>query len=101
MGYKTPPEYAKFKKGQSGNLKGRPKMPDLKDVIESEVGEAGIKKIVAKLRLMAQKGNVKASEILLDRAYGKAKESIEVSDVTPIKSYKIVPASQRTRDSGE
>jgi len=90
-----------FKPGQSGNPKGGPKkIPNL-DKLLSDIPESDYEAIIQKLVEKAKKGDIRASEVVLDRAYGKAKESVEISDVTPIKSYKIVAASQRTRDSGE
>lgn len=30
---RKPPEHTRFKKGQSGNPKGRPKMPDIREAM--------------------------------------------------------------------
>jgi len=66
-----------FKKGQSGNPKGRPKLPDLTEVISEELGQKGYNEIIAKLHKMAKAGHTRAAEILLDRGYGKPKQEIE------------------------
>lgn len=56
-------------------------MPELKVLLAEVLGEekdgiAAAKAILMALRLKATKGDVRAAELLMDRAYGKAKESI-------------------------
>ncbi len=74
-----------FKKGQSGNPNGRPKkLPELDKLLADVLGEEkdGIeaaKVILMALRAKAAKGDVRAAEVLLDRAYGKAKQTMDVS----------------------
>jgi Cdc6-like AAA superfamily ATPase len=72
----------KFKKGQSGNPKGRPKLPKLKDAIalilaEEKDGKTALDAILAALRAKAAKGDVRAAQELLDRAYGKAQQKVD------------------------
>ncbi len=72
----------KFKKGQTGNPKGRPKLPDLKEAMakllaEEKDGKQAIDIILMALRAKAAKGDVRAAQELMDRAFGKAKQSIE------------------------
>jgi len=79
-----------FKKGQSGNPKGRPKMPDLSEAIskilnDEKDGKTALDAILAALRAKAAKGDVRAAQELLDRAYGKAKQHIEHTGQEPIK----------------
>jgi hypothetical protein len=70
-----------FKKGQSGNPKGRPlKLPALDKLMADVLGEEkdGItagEAILKALRARATKGDVRAAEVLLDRAYGKPKQT--------------------------
>ena len=81
----TPPGAKPFVKGQSGNPKGQPrKIPQLDKLLADVLGEEkdGIeaaKVILMALRAKATKGDVRAAEVLLDRAYGKAKQTIEHS----------------------
>lgn len=73
----------KFKKGQSGNPNGRPKkLPDIDELLGNVLGEekdglTAAEAILKALRLKAAKGDVRAAEVLLDRAYGKAKQFID------------------------
>lgn len=82
---KIPKGAKPFKKGKSGNPKGRPKkLPQLDELLADVLGEEkdGIeaaKAILMALRAKATKGDVRAAEVLLDRAYGKSKQSIDVT----------------------
>jgi hypothetical protein len=86
----TPPEHGKFQKGQSGNPNGRPKkLPELDKLLANVLGEENANGITAAeailmaLRHKATKGDIRAAEVLLDRGYGKAKQSIDLNaDVT-------------------
>lgn len=75
----------KFPKGKSGNPKGRPKkLPEIDKLLADVLGEekdgvTAADAILRKLRAMAAQGNIRAAEILLDRAYGKARQ---VTDIT-------------------
>lgn len=76
------PNSKPFKKGQSGNPNGRPKkLPELDKLLADVLGEekdgvTAADAILRKLRAMAASGNIRAAEILLDRAYGKAKQAV-------------------------
>jgi hypothetical protein len=78
-------EKHKFKKGQSGNPKGRPKkLPHLEELLADILGEdkegiTAAEAILRALRAKATKGDIRAAEVLLERAYGKAKQGIELS----------------------
>lgn len=71
----------KFKKGTSGNPKGRPKkLPQLDSLIADVLGEDGngksqAEQILRALSVRAKKGDVKAAALLFDRAWGKAREN--------------------------
>ena len=74
-----------FKKGETGNPNGRPKkLPKLDELLASVLGEekdgiSAAEFILKKLRQRAMSGDVKAIELLMDRAYGKSKQSTEIT----------------------
>jgi hypothetical protein len=80
-----------WKKGQSGNPKGRPKLPDIKEAIaktltEKKTGKDGkkvsaIDTVLKALLIKAIQGDVRAAEVLLDRAYGKPNQALQVTNV--------------------
>jgi hypothetical protein len=78
-------EKHKFKKGQTGNPNGRPrKLPALDKLMADVLGEEkdGItagEAILKALRAKATKGDVRAAEVLLDRAYGKPKQTTDTN----------------------
>lgn len=73
------------KKGEVRNPKGRPtKLPDLQILLagvlgEEKAGKTAAYKILVALRARAYKGDVRAAEVLLDRAWGKVKQGVELS----------------------
>jgi len=86
-----------FEKGKSGNPatqfssdnqpenKGRPKkLPKLDELLADVLGEdkdgiEAAKAILMALRAKAAKGDVRAAEVLLDRAYGKSKQTVDLN----------------------
>jgi len=96
------PEGAKpFKKGRSGNPKGRPKLPDLKEAIakvlnKEKNGKTALDEILDALWEKAKKGDVRAAQELMDRGFGKAQQFIDhTSDGEKITDIKIT-----IRDAG-
>lgn len=82
-----------FKKGETGNPNGRPKkIPELDKLLADVMGDekdgvTAAEAILMALRAKAAKGDIRAAEVLLDRTYGKAKQTIEGGDkplFTPI-----------------
>jgi len=66
------------------NRKGRPAMPDINKAIAKvlkgdEDGLTALEAILKALIKKAIKGDVKAAQLLLDRAYGKARQSFDVT----------------------
>lgn len=73
-----------FKKGDPRiNRKGAPKLPDLKETLasvlgeENNKGETALKTIIKALRKEANRGNTRAAQLLIDRGFGLAKQTIE------------------------
>lgn len=74
----------KFKKGKSGNPKGRPKLPDIREALakvlaDEQNGMTALEATLAALRAKAVRGDVRAAEVLLDRAFGKAGQTLDVT----------------------
>jgi hypothetical protein len=72
-----------WKKGQTGNPGGRPKkIPEisklLAEVLGDEDGMNMAHEILKVIRKKALDGDIRAAEVLLDRAYGKATAKIEL-----------------------
>jgi hypothetical protein len=74
----------KLRNGGTG-AGGRPKKLPSIDLIMTNVmgdeknGISAAEAIIMKLRDMATKGDIKAAQLLLDRAYGKAKQDIDIT----------------------
>lgn len=86
------------------NRKGAPKLPDLKELLakvlgNTEQGRSGAEAILKAMEARAKRGDVRAAELLLDRAYGKPKQDIEMSaNMTTV----IMPKSlKQQQDGGE
>jgi hypothetical protein len=84
MANTNPSPKTRFSKGKSGNPKGRPKMPDVKDALarvlaEEKDGLTALDVVFRALRLKATRGDVRAAEVLLDRAFGKSRQSVDVN----------------------
>ena len=78
-------EATRFKKGVSGNPAGKPrKLPELDKLMAEVLGEEknGITAAEAVLKAMlakAARGDVKAAQLILDRAYGKSLQQIDMT----------------------
>lgn len=89
------PNNKPFKKGQSGNPKGRPKkIPELKEVLAKVMGEdkegiTAMEAIFMQLRKKAASGDTRAIQILLEYAYGKPKQIISNDPDNPFTSGQV------------
>lgn len=71
-----------FPKGVSGNPKGRPKLPDIREALakilaDEKDGYTALEATLMALRAKAVRGDIRAAEALLDRAFGKPKQAID------------------------
>lgn len=93
-----------WKKGQSGNPAGAPKkIPALDQLLadvlsEEKDGIEAAKAILMALRSKATKGDVRAAEVLLDRAYGKSKQYVDVDLSSEVKVVNIIELPSNNRD---
>ena len=103
---KPPTNGVKFKPGQSGNPKGRPrKLPALDKLLAEVLGyeegqpeeTAKAKEILSALYAKAVKGDTRAAEIILERAYGKAKQSISMEHSGEIGGKHVVEFKDMTK----
>lgn len=85
MGGRNGGTLRKAKKGEVLNPKGRPKKLPALDLLIAEVladeqnGMSAAEAILKVIRGKAIKGDLKAAEMLLNRAYGKPKEHVDVT----------------------
>lgn len=73
-----------FPKGVSGNPRGRPKLPDIREAMARLLGDesdgaVALDRVLKALRTKAMSGDVRAAEVLLDRAFGKAQQTMDVT----------------------
>ena len=87
----VPENLKPFPKGKSGNPNGRPKrIPELDKLLADVLGDekdgiTAAQAILMALRKKAASGDVRAAEVLLERAYGKPKQSIDLNSEITIK----------------
>jgi hypothetical protein len=97
-----PHDGRKMKKGETLNPNGRPrKLPELHVLLADVLGEEkdGItagEAILKALRAKATKGDVRAAEVLLDRAYGKPKQTHDtnITSTEPLVIIRTEPKSE-------
>lgn len=87
----SPANLRPWRKGQSGNPKGRPPLPDIREALAEVLAEpvAGTPSLYAVLRALRDRaiaGDVRAAEVLLDRCYGKPTQRTDVTtDGAPLR----------------
>lgn len=101
------PNNKPFKKGESGNPNGRPrKLPELDKLLADVLGEekdgvSAAEAILKALRLKASKGDVRAIELMLDRAYGKAPQTINHEGLPTSVTFNFTDMSGDKTDEDE
>jgi len=89
-----------MKPGETRNPNGRPrKLPNLDKLLADVFGEDELERLLKAVYAKAMKGDTRAAEIILDRGYGKPKQSISLEAEEPIKSFTIKTASDKGADS--
>ena len=84
----------KLKSGNTKNV-GRPKLPELHKILADVLGKEGkdgmtaAEEILQALHAKAKKGDTRAAELLLDRAYGKPKQTVD-NNITAVEPLVIV-----------
>lgn len=73
-----------FKKGQTGNPNGRPKLPELKTLMAQILGDEKEGKTAALAMLESQRakavrGDLKATEFLFKYGFGQAPQQIDIT----------------------
>jgi len=69
-----------FKKGKSGNPSGRPKLPEEFKQLAKDNSTVALQKVIDILKNpnSEPKDVIKASEVVMDRAWGKANQSLDI-----------------------
>ncbi len=82
----NPKNLKPFKPGPDArrNLKGRPKLPDIREAMAKVMsdpvdGMTALEATLEALRNKALAGDVRAAEVLLDRAFGKSAQTVDVT----------------------
>lgn len=81
----VPENLKPFPKGKSGNPNGRPKkIPELDKLLADVLGDekdgiTAAQAILMALRKKAASGDVRAAEVLLERAYGKPRQGLDIA----------------------
>ena len=99
VGYKKPPVGKRFKKGTSGNPKGRPPKEfalneHIREIANQPIGKTKktmLENVVNTVYQEALSGNMTAVNFLADRILGKPSQSIGIKDISeePIKVFDI------------
>ncbi len=90
----------KLKSGNTKNV-GRPKLPEIALLLANVLGKEGkdgltaAEEILMALHARAKKGDTRAAEVLLDRAYGKPKQTTD-TNITSTEPLVII----KTKEDG-
>ena len=85
------------------NRKGRPKLPDLSELMakilgREKEGQTAAEAILINIFNQATKGNLKAAELLLDRGYGRAKQQTDVNANINLSGEVKLTAEERKKE---
>jgi hypothetical protein len=88
------------------NRKGAPKLPEINALLSKVLGEekdgvSAAEAILKALRLKASKGDVRAIELMLDRAYGKAPQTITHEGLPTSVTFNFTDMSGDKTDENE
>lgn len=91
----------RWKKGESGNPKGRPKLPSMKAIMlkvlgDMREGKTAAEAVMIAMRSKALKGDVRAAEFLIERAYGKVTDNIDLQGSANIVIMPSPPGEEST-----
>lgn len=77
--YRVPPVETRFKKGQSGNPRGRPKKLLSAIDVANENCEKALKKLVKLIDSKDERVSLQAATVVVERALGKAKQALDIT----------------------
>lgn len=86
--------------GGSGNPGGRPKGLSITDLIDHAITKEDWLKIIGILKAKALKGDLKSIEMLMDRRFGKAVQTLAGDKENPL-TVQIVEVLLPPEDSGD
>jgi hypothetical protein len=107
-----PPEHTKWKKGQSGNLNGRPKGrlsfgPAIEEELRAAIKDPNGNPIEVRQALVKTlikeglKGNMRALEFIIDKIDGKAKQSLQIEARENIDKEQLKRIAKAIADESE
>lgn len=89
----------KLKSGNTKNVGRKRELPELDKLLADVLGEekdgiSAAEVVLKAIRAKAAKGDVRAAELLLDRAYGKPKQSLDTT-ITSLEPLVIVTTKEQ------